>query len=44
MTAAQLQALRDRLFLHDEIPDEALDGDDPPYFRPAGRLARVPST
>jgi hypothetical protein len=27
--------LRDRLHLHDEIPDEALDDDDdPPYYRP----------
>ena len=35
MTKEQLLALRDRLYLHDEIPDDALDGDDPPYFRPA---------
>ncbi|MCU0269350.1 MAG: pyruvate dehydrogenase (acetyl-transferring), homodimeric type [Acidimicrobiales bacterium] len=35
MTADQLRALRDRLQLHDEIPDEALAGDEPPYFRPA---------
>ncbi len=34
MTKAQLRALRDRLFLNDEIPDEALDADLPPYFRP----------
>ena len=26
--------LRDRLYLHDEIPDDALDGDEPPYYRP----------
>ena len=25
----------DRLHLHDEIPDEAFDGDEPPYYRPA---------
>ena len=31
----QLLALRDRLYLHDEIPESALDGDEPPYFRPA---------
>ena len=34
MTKAQLRGLRDRLFLHDEIPDEALDPDLPPYYRP----------
>jgi pyruvate dehydrogenase E1 component len=31
----QLRILRDRLQLHDEIPDEALaDGVEPPYYRP----------
>jgi pyruvate dehydrogenase E1 component len=35
MTKPQLRALRDRLFLHDEIPDAALDADMPPYYRPA---------
>ncbi len=35
MTASQLRLLRDRLRLNDEIPDEALAGEDPPYFRPA---------
>ncbi len=35
MTKAQLMALRDRLFLHDEIPDGDLDADLPPYYRPA---------
>ena len=35
MTKDQLLALRDRLYLHDEIPESALDGDLPPYFRPA---------
>jgi pyruvate dehydrogenase E1 component len=34
MTRPQLKALRDRLFLTDDIPDEALSGD-PPYVRPA---------
>ena len=35
MTVDELKALRDRLHLHDEIPEEALDADAPPYFRPA---------
>jgi pyruvate dehydrogenase E1 component len=34
MTTAQLKVLRDRLQLHDEIPEDRLDADDPPYFRP----------
>ncbi|HEY1829227.1 MAG TPA: pyruvate dehydrogenase (acetyl-transferring), homodimeric type [Acidimicrobiales bacterium] len=34
MTKAQLRLLRDRLFLTDDIPDAALEGD-PPYIRPA---------
>jgi pyruvate dehydrogenase E1 component len=34
LTRPQLRALRDRLFLEAEIPDEALDADLPPYFRP----------
>jgi pyruvate dehydrogenase E1 component len=34
MTKAQLRLLRDRLFLHDEIPDADLDADLPPYYRP----------
>ena len=34
MTKAQLRALRDRLYLTDDIPDSALEGD-PPYIRPA---------
>src|ERR1700728_4656393 len=33
MTKAQLRLLRDRLYLSDDIPDEALEGD-PPYVRP----------
>ncbi len=34
MTKPQLMLLRDRLYLHDEIPTSALDADDPPYYRP----------
>ncbi|QQS25499.1 MAG: pyruvate dehydrogenase (acetyl-transferring), homodimeric type [Actinomycetota bacterium] len=34
MTTDQIRALRDRLYLHDDIPDEALEGPVPPYFRP----------
>ena len=34
MTKAQLRALRDRLYLTDDIPEDALEGD-PPYIRPA---------
>src|SRR6202020_1995125 len=33
MTKAQVRALRDRLYLTDDIPDSALEGD-PPYVRP----------
>ena len=35
MTKPQLLTLRDRLFLHDEIPERDLDADLPPYYRPA---------
>ncbi|MGH9270475.1 MAG: pyruvate dehydrogenase (acetyl-transferring), homodimeric type, partial [Ilumatobacteraceae bacterium] len=35
MTKAQLVALRDRLYLHDEIPEDSIHADDPPYFVPA---------
>jgi pyruvate dehydrogenase E1 component len=35
MNAAQFKLLRDRLYLEEEIPDEALQGDDPPFFCPA---------
>ncbi len=35
MTDAQLMALRDRLHLHDEIPDSAFAHDGLPYFRPS---------
>jgi pyruvate dehydrogenase E1 component len=35
MTNTQLRALRDRLYLHDEIPEESVaDGAEPPYYRP----------
>ncbi len=34
MTKSQLLALRDRLYLQEEIPDEALDAEQPPYYRP----------
>ncbi len=34
MTKDQLMVLRDRLYLHDEIPEEALESE-APYFRPA---------
>ncbi len=35
MNKRQLLTLRDRLYLHDEIPEAALDADYPPYYRPA---------
>ena len=35
LNTEQLRALRDRLKLHDEIPDSALDAEEPPYYRPA---------
>jgi len=35
MTGTQLKLLRDRLYLQEEIPEEALESGDPPYFRPA---------
>src|SRR6202167_1045649 len=34
MTKSQVRALRDRLYLTDDIPDSVLEGD-PPYIRPA---------
>ncbi len=34
MTKAQLVALRDRLYLHDEIPEDSIHADDPPYYLP----------
>ena len=35
MTKQQILDLRERLHLHDEIPEELIQGDNPPYFRPA---------
>src|SRR6188472_3717252 len=35
MTKEQLLDLRDRLYLHDEIPESALDENPTPYFRPS---------
>ena len=35
MNAAQLKLLRDRLYLQEEIPDSALEGGEPPFFRPS---------
>jgi pyruvate dehydrogenase E1 component len=34
MNAKQLKALRDRLYLNKEIPDEALESGKPPFFKP----------
>ena len=35
MTVAQLRSLRDRLYLHEEIPEDSLADDrEPPYYRP----------
>jgi pyruvate dehydrogenase E1 component len=34
MTKDQLVALRDRLYLHDEIPEDSIQADDPPYYKP----------
>jgi pyruvate dehydrogenase E1 component len=34
MTGNQLLVLRDRLYLQPEIPDEAFEGPEPPYYRP----------
>jgi pyruvate dehydrogenase E1 component len=35
MNKAELRIFRDRLYLQDQVPDEALDADMPPYYRPA---------
>src|SRR5438270_1978588 len=35
MTKSQLLALRDRLYLQDQISEEALDAHMPPFYRPA---------
>src|SRR3954452_6413428 len=34
MTKEQLVALRDRLYMQDEIPADAIEADDPPYYIP----------
>ena len=34
MNKEQLLALRDRLYLHEEIPESSLDGDEPVYYKP----------
>ena len=34
MTPKQLKLLRDRLYLNEEIPDEALEQGEPPFFQP----------
>ena len=35
MTKQQILDLRDRLHLHDEIPEESIHAENPPYFRPS---------
>jgi pyruvate dehydrogenase E1 component len=35
MTKQQILDLRERLHLHDEIPEDLIQADNPPYFRPA---------
>ncbi|MGA1363001.1 MAG: pyruvate dehydrogenase (acetyl-transferring), homodimeric type, partial [Ilumatobacteraceae bacterium] len=35
LTRDQLLEMRTRLHLEDEIPEDSIDADDPPYFRPA---------
>jgi pyruvate dehydrogenase E1 component len=35
MTKQQIVDLRDRLYLHDEIPADSIEADNPPYFSPA---------
>ncbi len=34
LTGAQLRVVRDRLYLQEEIPDSALESEQPPYYRP----------
>ncbi|MDQ3978541.1 MAG: pyruvate dehydrogenase (acetyl-transferring), homodimeric type [Actinomycetota bacterium] len=34
MSKKELRIFRDRLFLEDQVPDDALDADEPPYYRP----------
>src|SRR3954463_3949421 len=35
MDKDELRIFRDRLYMQDQVPDEALDADMPPYYRPA---------
>ncbi|NKB41419.1 MAG: pyruvate dehydrogenase (acetyl-transferring), homodimeric type, partial [Ilumatobacter sp.] len=35
MTKQQIVDLRDRLYLHDEIPESSIEADHPPYFKPS---------
>src|SRR5262245_17590514 len=34
MQMAQIKTFRDRIFMQEQVPDEALDGGLPPYYRP----------
>ncbi len=34
MSKKELRVFRDRLYLQDQVPDDALDADMPPYYRP----------
>src|SRR5947209_6571473 len=34
MNKEELLIFRDRLYMKDQVPDEALDADEPPYYRP----------
>ena len=34
MNKDELRIFRDRLYMEDQVPDEALDTDMPPYYRP----------
>ncbi|MCX7621011.1 MAG: pyruvate dehydrogenase (acetyl-transferring), homodimeric type [Acidimicrobiales bacterium] len=34
MTLEEFKLLRERLYLHEEIPEEALESGEPPYYRP----------
>ena len=35
MTKQQIVDLRNRLHMHDEIPESSIEADDPPYFKPS---------
>ncbi|MDG1265487.1 MAG: pyruvate dehydrogenase (acetyl-transferring), homodimeric type, partial [Ilumatobacter sp.] len=35
MTKQQIVDLRDRLYMHDEIPESSIEADHPPYFKPS---------